>query len=237
MSAAGPLASLTPARMTPAAPGGRSRPRSRSARLRRAAVVGTALFAVAAASGCAAGVQAETSRERPGIDGSGAAIGTITIRNTYVGGPVDRGGSAPVLLALFNNGPEPDRLVNITSPEASGSQVAPDITLPSGGQQLLYTADRAPRLTGLTEPAEIGQIVPLVLTFERAGEVRMQVPVQGVPEELLRQSAPAQSAPAPAAPAPAATPSPGASPGASASPAASASPGAPGASPAAGIAP
>jgi hypothetical protein len=220
VSAAGPLAPAAPAS---AAGAGRVR---RPSRLRRAVVVGTALIAVAAASGCASGIKAETSRERPTIDGIGGAIGTITIRNAYVGGPAEAGGSVPVLLALFNNGNNPDRLVNVTSPEATASSVPADITLASGGQQLLYTPERAPRLTGLTQEARVAEIVPLVLTFERAGELHLEVPVQGVPEELLREPA----APAPAAPPPA--PAGSAAPGASAAPQASATP-AGGASPSA----
>jgi copper(I)-binding protein len=201
--------------------------------MRRTAVVGTAVLAVLGVTGCAAGIRAETSRQRPTIDGIGTAVGTITVRNSYVGGPVEVGGSAPVLLSVFNNGPEPDRLVNVTSPEATGSTVPADLTLPPGGSQLLYSAERAPRLTGLTQPARVAEIVPLVLTFERAGEVRYEVPVQGVPEELLREpaaaapppAAPAPAAPAPAAPAPGTSAAPSASPGAaSAAPSPSASP-------------
>jgi copper(I)-binding protein len=190
-------------------------------------VAAVAAVALVPLAGCAAGVRAETSRERPTIDGIGSAIGTLTIRNTYVGGPAENGGSAPVLLSVFNNGNEPDRLVSISSPEAGSGTVPSDTTLPPGGRQLFFTAGRTPRLTGLTSAVKPGQIVPIVLSFEKAGELKMSVPVAAVPPELLSSGESATPSASTSA-----TPSASASPGASASPSAGAS-----ASPSASIAP
>jgi copper(I)-binding protein len=200
-------------------------------RSRRWAVATVAAVALVPLAGCAAGVRAETSRERPTIDGIGSAVGTLSIRNAYVGGPAENGASAPVLLSVFNNGTEPDRLVGISSPVAGSSSVPADTTLAPGGQQLFYTAGRTPRLTGLTSAVKPGQIVPVVLSFEKAGELRMSLPVSAVPPEILssgESASPSASA--------SATPSASASPGASASPSAGAS-GSPSASPSASIAP
>jgi copper(I)-binding protein len=166
-----------------------------------AAAVAAALVPIA---GCSSGIQAETSRERPTIDGVGNAVGTLTLRNMYVGGPAEQGQTAPVLMSVFNNGTEPDRLLNVSSPEAAGSSVPPDVTLPSGGQQLLYTVDRAPRLTGLNQAIRPGQIVSVVFTFERSGELRVDLPVSPVTPDLLQNGeSPAQSASASGAPSPA----------------------------------
>jgi copper(I)-binding protein len=162
-------------------------------------------------TGCAAGIQAETSRERPTINGVGSAIGTLTIRNAYVGGPVSNGGTAPVLLSVFNDGAEPDQLVGISSPEAGSGTVPPDVTLPSGGQQLLYTPDRAARLNGVNTPMQPGQIVPIVLTFQRAGQLQMSLPVETVGPDLLSPSPSASASASPSG-------SPSASPSASATP-------------------
>jgi hypothetical protein len=203
----------------------RPAPMRRTSRPRRWTLAAVALVAVLPLAGCAAGIKAETSRQRPTIDGVGSAIGTLTIRNTYVGGPAEPGGSAPVLFAVFSNGNEPDRLVSVSSPAASGSSVPADTALPAGGQQLFYTPEKTPRLTGLSAPLRVGQIVPLVLTFERAGEVRMSVPVSQVSPELLSGGSAASPSAAPSA-------------GPSASPSASATPSAgPSASPSASIAP
>lgn len=198
-------------------------------RSRRWAVVAVAAVAFVPLAGCAAGVRAETSRERPSVDGIGGAIGTLSIRNAYVGGPADNGGSAPVLLSVYNDGSEPDRLVSVTSPEAGSSTVPSDTSLPSGGSQLFFSAGRTPRLTGLTSALAPGQIVPIVLNFERAGELQMSVPVVAVPPEVL-------SGGGSASPSASATPSAPTSPGASASPSSGAS-ASPSASPSASIAP
>lgn len=201
-----------------------SRTSVRPARWRRRALAAVAVAALVPMTGCAAGIQAETSRERPTVDGIGSAIGTLSIRNAYVGGPVENGGSAPVLLSVFNNGVDPDRLVGISSPEAGSGTLPPDLTLPSGGQQLLYTPDRVGRLEGVTVPMHPGEIVPVVLTFERAGQLRMSLPVSSVGPELL--SAGSSASPAPSA-SPSASPSGSASPTASPSAAASAAPATP----------
>jgi hypothetical protein len=193
----------------------------------RRCLVAVAVAALVPLTACSSGINAETSRERPTIDGIGSAIGPLTIRNTYVGGPAEQGASVPLLTSIFNNGSEPDRLVSISSPEAAAGTVPADTTLPPGGQQLFYTPEKVARLTGVTMPVRVGEIVPIVLTFERAGELRMSVPVSPVGEELLRAPAPAAPAPAPpASPAPSAAAPAGASPSAGA-PSASPSPGAP----------
>jgi copper(I)-binding protein len=204
-------------------------------RSRRWAVGAAAVVTLVPLSGCAAGIQAETSRERPTIDGIGSAIGTLTVRNTYVGGPVEAGGTAPVLASVFNNGNEPDRLVSISSPEAGGGAVPADTALPPGGQQLFYAPDRVLRLTGITEPMRPGNIVPITLQFERAGTLQMSVPVSPVAPEVLAATAGSGSASPSASASPSGSAAPSASPGApSASPSASASAGAPPASPSAG---
>lgn len=210
-------------------------PRVRRSR-RYLAVAAVAVAALVPLTACSSGINAATSRERPTIDGIGSAIGTLTVRNTYIGGPAEQGGSVPLLTSIFNDGTEPDRLVSISSPEAGGGTVPADTTLPPGGQQLFYTPDKVARLTGVTMPVRVGQIVPIVLTFERAGELRMSVPVSPVGEDLLTGGASASAtppAPAPSSAAPSAPTSaqpsagargPGPSAGAPASPSASGTP-------------
>lgn len=221
MSAAGPV------RPRPVA--GPARPR-RAARSTRRLAAALAAVALVPLSGCAAGIQAETSRQRPTIDGIGSAIGTLTVRNTYVGGPVEPGGSAPLLTSIFNGGNEPDRLVSVTSPESGPATLPAETTIPPGGQQLFYSPERVLRLPAVTVPMRPGEIVPIVLTFERAGELRMSVPVSPVAPEVLAEPAgggegapppaPSASPSGPAAPAPegSAAPSPSASPAAPGSP-------------------
>ncbi len=201
-------------------------PASSWTRRRRLAVVAVAVAALVPLSACSAGINAETSRERPTIDGIGSAIGPLTIRNTYVGGPAEQGASVPLLLSVFNDGSDPDRLVSISSPDAGGATVPADAALPPGGQLLAYTPAKAARLTGLTMPVRVGGIVPIVLTFERAGELHMSVPVTPVGQDLLNGGPSASASASPSASASAAPSSGSAGPGpsASASPSASATP-------------
>ena len=82
MSAAGSLSSLSDGSSARS-----SRRRHGPVRSRRLAVVAVAVVALLPLAGCAAGIKAETSRERPTIDGVGGALGTLSVRNAYVGGP------------------------------------------------------------------------------------------------------------------------------------------------------
>ncbi|HSP37404.1 MAG TPA: hypothetical protein VLR26_06600 [Frankiaceae bacterium] len=219
MSAAGSRTSVLDA------PTVRASGRPGASRSRRWAVAAVAAVALLPLAGCAAGVRAETSRERPTVDGIGGAIGTLTIRNAYIGGPAEVGGSAPLLLSVFNGGTEPDRLVSVSAPDAGSVTLPADTTLAPGGQQLFYTADRTPRLTGLTSRVRLGEIVPVVLAFERAGELRMTLPVSPAPTGLLAAPSSAGATPsATATPAVPSAPSQGTPASPSASPSASIAP-------------
>lgn len=191
-----------------------------------------ALLTAAGAGGCATGIQAETSRERPSTNGVGAAVGPITLRNIYVGGPGQPGGSIPVLFAAFNGGNEPDQLTGVSSPVAAQAVAPAQLTVMPREPTFYNPGTSTPRLSGLRRPVLVGQQVPLTLTFQRAGSVTIEVPVDAVPEADLSAS-PSPSAPvsagasssAKAAPsAPAAPPSGSASAGGSPSPSPSPSP-------------
>lgn len=227
MSAAGTAETV---QERPVLENGSSGPADRTGRALRPRRWATAVAAFAVAvvplSACAAGINAETSRERPTIDGIGSAVGTLTVRNAYIGGPGEAGGSAPLLLSVFNNGTEPDRLVSISSPVAESATVPTESELRAGGQQRYYEAGRTARLTGLKEELRVGQTAEVVLAFERAGELRMTIPVSAVPPEVLEAGAEpaAPEAPAPGAAPPEAAPP---APEGSAAPSAPAEAGAP----------
>jgi len=178
-----------------------------AASARGAATLAVVLLAATGAAGCGAGIQAETSRERPTINSVGAAVGNITVRNAYVGGPGRTGGSIPVLFAAYNGGTEPDQLTGVSSPIAAQA-VAPSQVAIAPGQGTIYNpGGGAPRLTGLRSPLLVGQQVQLTLNFQRAGSVTIEVPVEGVPEADLSAS-PSASASASASPGASASASP-----------------------------
>jgi len=138
---------------------------------------------ITALGGCEAGINAPTLQFHPPTDSATENAGTIAIRNLFVlGAPLGRnlvaGSSASVFLALINTG-TPDRLVSI-----SARGTATSVTLPAGGIPVeaghpVYNAGPFPQvvLQDLIRPVASGSTVRLVLTFERAGSVTIDVPV------------------------------------------------------------
>lgn len=138
-----------------------------------------------ALTGCGASLQPQTYQERTVADGTNAAVGAIAVRNVYLVPPesgemYEAGSDAEVRLTLANDGPEDDRLVEVTSPAASSVQLLEDgtevgeVDLPrlgtTGGLLSL-------RLEGLSEELRPGTYVELTLRFERNGEVTISAPV------------------------------------------------------------
>jgi copper(I)-binding protein len=168
--------------------------------LRRAcAVAAVALIPVLA--GCEAGGSAPILHWHPPTNGASATIpaghGEIAIRNAFIlGGPLTAtlpaGGSASMFVGLVNTGPR-DRLVRVSAPGTATS-----VTLPQGGvlleqdQSALLTGP-APKLvlSGLRRSLTSGTYVPVLLTFQNAGTVRLDLPV------LARSDSYATFSPAP----------------------------------------
>lgn len=157
------------------------------------------MLAAGGAAGCGAGIQAETSRERPTINSVGAAVGNITVRNIYVGGPGQQGGSVQVLFAAYNGGTEPDQLTGVSSPVAAQATAPAQVSIAPGQGTIYNPGTGAPRLTGLRSPLLVAQQVQLTLTFQRAGSVTVEAPVEPVPGAGSSASSPA-GAPAGASP-------------------------------------
>jgi copper(I)-binding protein len=138
-------------------------------------------------AGCEAGGNAPVLHWHPPTNGASATIheggGEIAIRNAFIlGAPVNAtlpaGSSAGLFVGLVNTGPR-DRLVSISAPSAATS-----VTLPTGGvvleqdQSALLTGPE-PKLilTGLTRSLPGGTYVKVLLTFQKAGSVSLDVPV------------------------------------------------------------
>jgi copper(I)-binding protein len=179
---------------------------SRSARpslkiLRRAcAVAAVALIPVLA--GCEAGSDAPVLHWHPPTNGASATIhigrGEIAIRNAFILGGVPNftlpaGSSASMFVGLVNTGPR-DRLIRVSAPGTATS-----VTLPTGGvllerdQSALLTGPEPQLvLTGLRRSLTSGTYVPVLLTFQHAGTVSLDLPV------LERSDSYATFSPAPA---------------------------------------
>jgi copper(I)-binding protein len=155
--------------------------------LRRAFIVAVAAL-VPAVAGCEAGANAPTLQWHPPTGGASATLtsgstGQIAIRNVFVlGAPVasslPAGHSAGMFLALVNTGPR-DRLLSISAPGTATSVRLPKhgIVLPDDESVLLTGPVPRVILDNLTRSLGGGEAIPVVLNFQNAGSVTLQVPV------------------------------------------------------------
>ena len=166
-----------------------------------------ALLAAIPLTACAAGYQAETSRERTTLTSVTAAKGALTLRNIFFVGPASSGDDLPLYLAIFNGGTANDKLLSVSSPASSGGFVPADSAINANGQLFYNEGDGSvPELTGVKGLVRVGQTVTVTLTFQVAGELTIDVPIE--------HATPGLSAPS-------STPTPSASPSSTAPPSAS----------------
>ena len=178
----------------------------------RAALVGVALFSPVALSACSAGQVTQTATQERDKVGAMAEVGDITLRQVELAyprsGSYDAGDDAEVTMAIVNTGEEPDTLVSVdgegfSSAEITGStaevneagtpiggtsvatadeiEIAPDTTVFVGSGDLSVT------LTDLDEDLTVAQLIPLVFTFENAGEVEVVATVSTPSRALERE--------------------------------------------------
>lgn len=81
--------------------------------------------AVLVLSGCAAGQRAQTAIETPAVDGVGASVGAIDIRNLSVAPPLGGAAylSAQLQGAIVNNAGSADELVSVTTKAATSVSI------------------------------------------------------------------------------------------------------------------
>ncbi|MGI3168632.1 copper chaperone PCu(A)C [Pseudooceanicola sp. C21-150M6] len=124
---------------------------------------------------------------------AGATRAEIVFGDPYAlsSGPGAVAGAA--FMEITNTGSEDDRLVAVSTAAArkvalhthiAGDDgvmrmrpVADGIVVPAGGHVLLERGGYHVMLMGLTAPLEQGAMVEMVLRFEKAGDITLQVPV------------------------------------------------------------
>ncbi len=189
----------------------------------RRLLFGAVAVLVPALAGCEAGLNAPTQDFHPAALGQSTVSGDVTVDDAFVlgpalGGQLPVGGQAGVFLALYAT--SNDQLISATAPGTATSvrliggpiNLAPD--------SLVQLNRQVPRivLTGLTTALSGGQTIELQLTFQNAGQVTLDVPVEPDAYDYATYSPP------PPAPTPTPTakhhvkPTPGASATATASP-------------------
>jgi copper(I)-binding protein len=123
---------------------------------------------------------------------TGAFAGDVMVMNAYARAsatPMAKAGAA--YLSVMNHGTEADRLMSISTPAAARAEL--HTTVMEGDVMKMEavgplevapmaTVDMKPggmhvMLMGLKAPLKEGEKIELVLTFEKAGEVKVEVPV------------------------------------------------------------
>ena len=103
-----------------------------------------------------------------------------------------QGATGAGFLAISNRGAAADRLLSASSPAARATELhsmvrdgevmrmrpVPSIEVPAGQTVTLRPGGLHLMLIGLSGPLREGEAVPVVLRFERAGEVRVELSVQ-----------------------------------------------------------
>jgi copper(I)-binding protein len=137
-------------------------------RARTLSVASAAFLAVAALSGCAAGLGADTSTPYSASLGTDAVIGNMHVDNVLV---LDDGSVPELSMTLINQGRATDTLLSLeisgagsVSLRSGGVDIAPSNFVqfgPSGTERVL--------VNGMT--AGLGQLVTVTLLFRIAGSV------------------------------------------------------------------
>jgi copper(I)-binding protein len=205
---------------------------SRGAKLSHRLLVVAAAALIPALAGCEAGASAPTLSWHQPTDGAGTVVGGpdgIAIRDVFVlGAPLNgtlaAGQSAGLFLALVNSG-KPDKLISVTAPGTATSVTLPggQVALPSQQAVLLTGPQPKVILDGLTHALAGGSFIRIILNFQDAGSVTLQVPVMPQAQYYSTFSPAPTPTPTPTkarshSPSPSASPTPGVTPTPSPSP-------------------
>ena len=162
--------------------------------------IGLVALAAVALSGCGAGQLAQTTSQEPAINGNSVnenkvAVRDIRIQAVQTGDAIQPGHNVDLVAVAVNQSPDtPDRLVGITS-DIGTVTLSGDGRLPAAGILFIGTPDGqqvAPGPTdsnntvratvNLAKAISNGLNYNFTLTFEKAGQASVQVPISaGLP--------------------------------------------------------
>ena len=148
-------------------------------------LIGALALLIPAIAGCEAGLNAPTLEFHPASAGANTTVNGIKINNVFVlsapsGSSVPAGSSAGMFLALFNGGMSDDQLLGVSAPGSAASvQLSGgSVSLPVQSAVNLTGPQPEVVLNGLTRPLSGGQAVRVIFTFQHAGAVPLDVPVE-----------------------------------------------------------
>lgn len=158
---------------------------SRTAQTPRRLLAVAVLASALALGGCASGQIAQTAQQVSAVSSGNGRIGPIDVLHvqftTPEGTSYPKGGTVPLQMWVSNDSINADTLTQVTSPvatkvEIQGTATAGAQTLEDFGTKYKIT------LTGLTAPISYGVSVPVTFTFQTAGTLTINVPVE-IPRE------------------------------------------------------
>ena len=159
------------------------------------ALAAVGLAASAALAGCSVGQVAQTATQQAAVNGTGAAVGSITLRNVHLRAEqttdyVRPGSEVELLFVASNDSPDTsDKLVSITSDFGTVALSGDTELQPSGvlvvgepdGQiaplESAETAEAAKATVDLSKPITNGLTYDFTFTFQNAGETTVPVPI------------------------------------------------------------
>ncbi len=180
---------------------------------RVATAVALAAAAAVSLSACSAGQITQTATQVAAVNGNYANQGDISLRNVHIVYPnseeysLEPGGKVVLAFTALNESEfEPERLAKIATDKAEAVTIAgevgervirPQTALASGAPDATVTDDNEKILTkeilvtldGISEGVYPGLTVPVTFTFERAGDITVNVPVDAGPELKRHESA------------------------------------------------
>ena len=179
-----------------------SRPQHHKAvRLRLASAALGLGAALALTTGCSAGQSTETETQVAAVNGATGNADGIAVRNARLDFPAQgrtypAGSSAPMKAVLANDSDQADRLVEVRSSYAKSARISGETSLPGDTGLRAYGESGAAQqpsgqvpppevdlrevgitLQGLTQEIGPGVTIPVTFVFEKAGEVKVQVPI------------------------------------------------------------
>jgi periplasmic copper chaperone A len=124
-----------------------------------------------------------------------ATAPSITVEQPYARATPAGAATGAVYMTLTNKGQTPDRLTGASSDVAAKLQIhemavtngimrmrelKDGLPVPAGGSVVLKPGGYHVMLIGLKKPLTEGETFPLTLTFEKAGNISVTVPVQAM---------------------------------------------------------
>lgn len=172
---------------------------------RVATAVALAAAAALSLSACSAGQITQTATQVAAVNGNYANQGDISLRNVHIVYPdseeytLEAGGTVALAFTAVNESThETDRLTKISTPKAESVTIegqtgdrairpqtalsagAPDVTVTDDGEELESDIVRV-TLDGIAAGVHPGLTVPITFSFERAGDITVDAPVDAGP--------------------------------------------------------